>query len=196
MGKILTYILIAAILTILGLSISVSKLRGEKERYEANQKTLLGKVEYYKTRSGTNAASVQKLTLSYNELKENYAEVCKTAKDLNIQVKRLQSVSNTSTKTEVQINTVVKDSIVYIKGDPVNVTAFRWEDPWTGIQGVIRNDSIDLDVQSCDTLAQIVHKVPHKFWFIKWGCKAIRQEIVSKNPHTHITYTDYIELKK
>lgn len=196
MGKILTYILIAAILTILGLSISVSKLRGEKERYEANQKTLLGKVEYYKTRSGTNAASVQKLTLSYNELKENYAEVCKTAKDLNIQVKRLQSVSNTSTKTEVQINTVVKDSIVYIKGDPVNVTAFRWEDPWTGIQGVIRNDSIDLNVQSCDTLVQIVHKVPHKFWFIKWGCKAIRQEIVSKNPHTHITYTDYIELKK
>ncbi|WP_353739197.1 DUF6549 family protein, partial [Muribaculum intestinale] len=60
----------------------------------------------------------------------------------------------------------------------------------------IRGRDVELDVVSCDTIKQIIHRVPKKFWFIKWGCKAIRQEVVSTNPHTKITYTEYIELKK
>lgn len=46
-----------------------------------------------------------------------------------------------------------------------------------------------------DTLDQAVHRVPHRFWFIKWGTKAIRQDIVCRNPYSQITYSEYIELK-
>lgn len=37
-------------------------------------------------------------------------------------------------------------------------------------------------------------RVSQRFLFIRWGTKAIRQEVVSSNPHTRIVYTDYIKL--
>lgn len=195
MKKILIYALIALVLAVVGLSYTLHKERAEKDRYKANQTALLADVEHYKTKSGKDAASVQKLTLTYDELKKNYDDIVKTAEDLKIKVKRLQSVSNTSTETKVEIKTVVKDSIVYIKGEPIKTLAFDWRDPWTDVEGIIHKDSVNLNIQSTDTLVQFIHRVPHKFWFIKWGCKAIRQEIVSKNPHTNIVFTEYIELK-
>lgn len=195
MKKILIYALSIAVLAIVVEFIAIGNLSHEKARYEANQTALLADVEHYKTQSGKNAASVQKLTLTNAELKKNYDEVCKTAKDLRIEVKQLQSVTNTSTENNVEIKTVVKDSIVYVKGEPIKALAFDWKDPWTDVEGIIHNDSVNLNIQSTDTLVQFVHRVPHKFLFFKWGCKAIRQEIVSKNPHTDITYTEYIELK-
>lgn len=195
MKKILIYALVASVLAIVGLSYSLHREMQEKERYKANQTSLLADVEYYKTSCGLKAASVQKLTLTNKELEQNYSNLAKTAKDLQIKVKRLQAVSNTSTETKVEIRTIVKDSIVYIQGKPIKTLAFDWRDTWTDVEGIIHNDSVGLDIQSTDTLVQMVHRVPHKFWFIKWGCKAIRQDIVSKNPHTNITYTEYIELK-
>lgn len=195
MKKLFIISLIIAFLIIAVEFIALGKIRQERDRYKANQTALMNDVEHYKTESGKNAASVQKLTLSYAELKKNYDEVVKTAEDLKIKVKRLQSVSNTSTETKVEIKTVVKDSIVYIKGEPIKTLAFDWQDPWTDVEGIIHKDSVDLNVQTYDTIVQFVHKVPHKFLFFKWGCKAIRQEIVSKNPHTNIVYTNYIELK-
>lgn len=171
------------------------KISEERDRYKANQTALLADVEHYKTESGLNAASVQKLTLSYDELKKNYDDVVKTAKDLDIKLKRVQSVSTSATETMVVVKTVVKDSIIYRDGVIDKLSTFRWNDPWVKVDGEIEKDSVTLDVCSRDTLVQIVHRVPHKFWFIKWGTKAIRQEIVSKNPHTRITYNELIELK-
>lgn len=195
MKNILIYSVIALVLVVIGLSYSLHKAAQEKERYKSNQAALLDDVEHYKTKSGKNAASVQKLTLSYDELKKNYDDVVKTAEDLKISLKRAQSVSDTSTETKVEIKTVIKDSIVYVKGEPIKTLVFDWRDPWTDVEGIIHNDSVNLNIQSTDTLIQIVHKVPHKFLFFKWGCKAIKQDIVSKNPHTNIIYTNYIELK-
>lgn len=188
-------LLIASIMINIGQSISVRSLRAEKERYKANQTALLSEVEHYKTESGKNAATVQKLTLTHDELKKNYDEVCNTVEELKIKVKRLQSITNTSTQTKVEVRTIVKDSIVYRDGVINNLLTFQWADAWVSIDGKIEQNSVALDFCSTDTLVQMVHKVPHKFLFFKWGCKAIKQDIVSKNPHTNITYTEYIELK-
>lgn len=175
--------------------IAIGKIRQEKDRYKANQTALLADVEYYKTQSERNAASAMKLTLTYDELKKSYEDVCATAKDLGLQVKRLQSVSNTATQTKVEVKVPVHDTIIIHDGVIDKLSTFYWQDAWTNVEGLIRNDSVDLNIQSTDTLVQLVHRVPHKFLFFKWGCKAIRQDIVSKNPHTNIVFTDYIELK-
>lgn len=196
MKKILILLLIAAFAIIVGLRSSLHKTREERDRYRANQTALLSDVEHYKTESGKNAASVQKLTLTYNELKKNYDDVVATAKEFNIKVKRMQSVSTTATETRVNVVTQVRDSIIFRDSITQSIKIFRWNDPWVSIFGELNKDSVGIDVQSRDTIVQIVHRIPHKFWFIKWGTKAIRQEIVSKNPHTNIVYTDYIELKK
>jgi hypothetical protein len=168
----------------------------EKLRLELNQEALLADVQYYKTESGKNAASVQKLELSKSELEKHYKELTQTAKDLGIKIKRLESASTTITNTEVQITAPVRDSTLIVDNVPVVSKTFDWTDSWVSVSGIIQNNEVACDIQSVDTLTQIVHRVPKKFWFIKWGTKAIQQEIVNKNPHSKIVYTEYIELKK
>ena len=63
------------------------------------------------------------------------------------------------------------------------------------MNGVLDGDTFSAKIESVDTLQQVVHRIPKKFLFIKWGTKAIRQEVVSSNPHSKIVYTEYIELK-
>ena len=83
-------------------------------------------------------------------------------------------------------------NVVYVD----SLKHFEWRDlPWVAVAGTIRNGMVDLDVASVDTLMQIVHRVPKRFLFFRYGTKAIRQEVVSKNPHTRIVYSEYIELK-
>ena len=195
MKKQLLTVIGVLVLFLIASVVALRKARAEKERLEANQTALLSQVEYYTTKNGKSAADVRKLTLTVDELKQYNATLKKTADDLGIKLKRVQSASTTGVRTEVKFITQVRDSIVYRDSIIVPVKAFTWRDPWTDVMGVIERDSVDLSVQSVDTLTTIVHKVPHKFWFIKWGCKAIKQTVVSSNPHAKITYTEYIELK-
>ena len=102
-----------------------------------------------------------------------------------------------SSLTAVEVQTIVKDSIIYRDTSYLKVQAIRWKDPWINVDGLIMPDKkLDLRIQSVDTLFQVVHRVPKQWLFFRWGTKAIRQEVVSSNPHTKIVYSEYIELKK
>lgn len=195
MKKILLYVNVALILTVSVLSCWLNNVREEKKRLANNQEALLSDVDYYKTESGKNAASVLKLELSKSELENHCQELTKTIDDLKIKIGRIQSASTTITKTEVKIQTVVRDSIVY-RDLPVNLKVIKWRDPWVVLNGVLDGETFSANIESVDTLSQVVHRIPKKFLFIKWGTKAIRQEVVSSNPHSKIVYTEYIELKK
>ena len=173
----------------------VRSLKKERDRLENNQTALLSDVEYYKTESGKNAASVQKLELTKSELEKHCIDLTQTVKDLGIKVKRLQSASTTVTKTEVEIQTVVHDSIVY-RDRPVILKTINWKDPWIKLDGILDGDDFSAKIQSIDTLNHIAHRVPKKFLFFRFGTKAVRLEVVNKNPHSQIVYTEYIELKK
>lgn len=189
-------ITIAVLLAALAASVvGLKKERAEKERFKANQTALLSQVNYYATEGGKSAADVLKLTLTVNELEKSNEHLAKTADDLGIKLKRVLSASTTATETRVDTVTLVRDSIIYRDNVVIPVKAFDWADPWTSVSGVIERDSVDLSVSSVDTLTTIVHKVPHKFLFFTWGCKAIKQTVVSANPHTKITYNEYIEVK-
>lgn len=195
MRKILVYANIFLIISVLGLSFLLNNAREEKKRLANNQKSLLSDVEYYKTESGKNAASVQKLELTRSELEKHCKDLTQTVEDLGIKVKRLQSASTTVTKTEVEIQTVVRDSIVY-RDRPVILKAINWEDPWIKLDGILDGIDFSAKIQSVDTLSHIAHRVPKKFLFFRFGTKAVRLEVVNKNPHSKIVYTEYIELKK
>lgn len=170
-------------------------LKEEKERLTGNQQALMEKVEYYQTEAGKSAASVQRLQLSYSELEDNYSQVCKVADELKVKLKRIEAASTTQTATEVEVNTTVRDSIVHRDTlPPLKLQAIEWKDPWVTVVGELKGKDLRLNITSVDTLTQIVHRIPKKFWFIKYGTKAIRQEIRSSNPHTKIVYTEYIEL--
>lgn len=172
------------------------RLKTEKERLAGNQQALLEKAEYYETEAGKSAASVQRLQLSYSELEDNYSQVCKVSNDLRIKIKRMEAATTTQTKTEVEVQTTVRDTVIIRDTlPPLKLQAIEWRDPWVTVTGGLAGKELKLNISSVDTLTQIVYRVPKQFWFIKYGTKAIRQEIVSSNPHTKIVYTEYIELE-
>lgn len=194
------YLIIACVALVLfcGSLLGIIKdLYQEKDRLTLNQEALMEEVAFYQTEAGKSAASVQTLELKSAELERYNQDLTKTISDLNIKLKRVEATATTATQTSIEIRTVVKDSIVYVDSSLMKLPAIKWTDPWVNVDGVILPDStVDLNIQSVDTLYQVIHRVPKKFWFIKYGTKAIRQEIVSSNPHTKIVYSEYIELSK
>lgn len=194
MKKILGYIVIALSIILLIIGNMLAKERKENKRLEQNQESLLSDVNHYKTEAGDWAASVMILKLSKEEIENHCDDLNQTIKDLNLKLKRVQSAATTSTKTDVEINVPVRDSIVY--RDRIDtIKCIEYIDPWIQLKGCFDKGLFSGSINSNDTITQIVHRVPKKFLFIKYGTKAIRQEVVCKNPHTKIVFTEYIELK-
>lgn len=195
MSKISLYANIALVITVAILFSWLQNVRQEKNRLANNQEALLSDVDYYKTEAGNSAASVQMLELSKSELEKHCTDLTKTVQDLNIKVKRIQAAAQTATKTEVEIKTVVRDSIVY-RDRPVSLKVINWRDPWVSLNGVLDGENFSAKIESVDTLTHVIHRVPKKFLFFRYGVKAIKLDVVSKNPHSKIVFTEYIELKK
>lgn len=170
------------------------QLRKENKQLNADRAAFLSSNEFYITENEKQAASVLKLTLDCDELRQKNSKLVQYAEDLGIKLKRIESAHTTATEDNIKVVTILKDTVIN-KVENVVAKKIEWNDAWTNINGIINKDSINLDIEIRDTIFTIVHKVPHKFWFIKWGCKAIRQEVVSTNPHTKLTYNEYIELK-
>ena len=189
-------IIFAAAAALIGLLVHVALgYKSEAERLAINQRSLLEQADYYRTRDSLSAASVEALRLKSSELERYRADLVAEVAALNIKVSRLQSVSQTATATTVEIREVVRDSIVYVAGSVDTLRCIEFADPHVTFTGCEYGGRFSGTVELRDTLVQAVHRVPKRWWFFRWGTKAIRQEIVSKNPHTRIVYSEYIEVK-
>lgn len=167
-------------------------LYGENQRLERNQHSLFSDVEFYQTRAGESAASVEALELELDEFREHRAADIERIKALDIRLRRAESYAMSATESHYEATLPLRDTIII--RDTVRI--FEGGDRWSKIRGIINVDSIAYTLHSVDTLYQVVHRVPRRFWFIRYGTKAIRQEIVSSNPHTQLVYTEYIELPR
>lgn len=165
----------------------------QNQKLTRNQNALLSQTKYYKTRDSLNAASIEKLTLTSAQFKDRQAESAKLIKNLSLKLRRVESVSTQAVETTRLITDtlIVRDSMIKI----------NYADPYLSIKGQVSRPScapekavLKAEIISYDTLVQVVHRVPRKFLFFRFGTKAIRQEIVSKNPYTKITYAEYVEI--
>lgn len=164
----------------------------DNDRLRCNQQSLIEGVTYYKTKTDESAASVQALQLQVQEFRHLHAEDAQRIKELGIRLRRAESYAVTSTHTTLRDTIVVRDTVVV--GD--SISSFSGGTRWHTIAGILWGDSLAYEVHTVDTLRQVVHRVPRKFLFIRYGTKGIRQEVWSSNPNTTIVYTEYIELKR
>lgn len=181
-------------------------LRGESERTKENQDILLhnGRVEIGRTQSGRPRASVQAITLKTSDLKcTPDSLLAVNRKELKIKNSRIMAAATTSTTTQVD----VKAAIQPVPHDtcsrslsglyrPPDVSQVSWSDPWITLRGDIEGDSMQVHIESRDTLQMIVHRVPKKFLFFRYGTKGVRMEVVSQNPHSRLSYPRIIMFKK
>ena len=188
-------LIIILVIIIFFLSRSLHRQRQENDRLSSNQTALFQDISYYRTRDSLSAASVERLTLTKKELEQNCEALARDIKDLKIKLKREQSVSQARIETEHIIRTVVRDSLI-VRDRVDTLQCIDYHDNYLTLSGCIEHNHFSGHIMSRDTLLQVIHRVPHRWWFIKWGTKAVRQEIVSKNPHTHVVYSRYIELKR
>ena len=176
------------------------RYRRENRRLTQNQHALAAGIERYRTRLGQEAASVQALRLRCAEFEELRAADAAEIRRLGIKLRRLEAAARTATATQVEIRTPVRDTVVVRLSDTLVVRdtlrLFRWRDAWVRVEGAVTADSVLCRVESADTLRQVVHRIPRRFLFIRWGTKALRQEIVPSNPHTRIVYSEYVKIER
>ena len=176
-----------------------SEMRQENERLSNNQDILLhnGEVELGRTPSGKSVASSTALHLAASELRRKPDSLlAKTVKELNIKNSRVMAASGTPSSTQVDmVAAIATDSLQDEVTPRGSVSAetdapkhVQWSDPWISLRGTIEGDTLRAHIESRDTLQMIVHRVPRKFLFFRFGTKAVRMEAVSQNPHTTLSY--------
>lgn len=154
-------------------------------------------------------AAAEVLQLRCREFERLRAGDAERIRQLGIRLRRVEAAATLATATEIDVQVPLHDTIVRRDFAAVcdsgrlaaavrfdTVRSFRWRDPWVTVEGRIRGDSVACRVESVDTLRQVVHRVPRRFLFIRFGTKAVRQEIVSSNPHTRIVYAEYVRFAK
>ncbi|MCL2131770.1 MAG: hypothetical protein FWH36_04880 [Lentimicrobiaceae bacterium] len=179
-GYLVSIVIVAASLVSLG--ISVNSCRNQKQRgdrLEDNQVALLEDVTYYKTSDSLNAVSVQVLTLTKSEYEKHFSDLEAENKRLKLDNKRLESAMRTATKSEYSNLEMQWQERMDGKIDTMRCVDYA--DGYLTFKGCDEEIVLKADIFIVDTLVQFVHRVPKQWRFFKWGTKAVRQEVLSKN---------------
>ncbi len=190
------YAVVATVLAVCGLR----HYRAEISRLRQNQNALTSEIEYRRTESGAQAAATEILQLRCAEYEKLRADDARRIRELGIKLRRLEAAATLAAEQRIEAAAPLHDTVVVRQCDTVlirdTVRFFRWRDAWCRVEGTVLPDSVVCRVESIDTLRQIIHRVPRRFLFIRWGTKAIRQEIIPANPHTRIVYAEYVRMER
>lgn len=168
-----------------------------------------GKVEIGQTQAGKPMASVSAMSLKPSILKRiPDSLLAATSKDLKVKPRRMVAAIKTSSLATADIHAAITTDSIYDEADkdsnvllsyhsyPRSPQQVSWSDPWMSLRGTIRGDSFTARIESRDTLQMIIHRVPKRFLFFRYGTKGVRMDVVSQNPHTRLSYPKVILFAK
>ena len=186
------YIIVIVILA--ACYISFSHLKNENKMLKANQETLLDSVKSFKVSDSLKAITVGNLELSLKQYKKYHADDAILIKQLKGQ--KPEVVIKPSLQTEYKIRTELKDSIIYKD----TLKTILYKSKWNYISGFINKDTINLSIVNYDELLITESLQKKKFLFFRlpisiFGYKRKVLNVISKNPNTKITSTEYITIK-
>lgn len=165
--------------------------------------------------------SIGRLRMTIGELEELRREDAERIRALGVGLRNVRTYTLTTTSTLLDTLLVASPQSTVEKGvrterladslnserltdslnserlaDNLTDTTIHWRDPWVDLSLTPQPDgSTHLHLLCHDTLTQVVHRIPHRWWIFRWGTKALRQEIRSSNPHTKIVYAEHIEVE-
>ena len=153
----------------------------EKERFEANQTTLMTSLNNFKFRDSLNAVENGRLKLNLSELKELREADFKLIKELKLRPKDVETIT--------KVKVVTRDSIIFQLKD----SCINYESEWTKVSGCIGDT---LSIETSDSIAFIAHKeYKHKFLFFRWGLERAKVKIINFNPRSSVKSPEWIDLK-
>lgn len=170
------------------------------QELDRDRHSLIARFEALQSRHDTLSAHCEVLRLDRNEFQQLYYDEAERLKALRIRLRRLESLALSITESNIKAAAPLRDTVYIVRHDslvrPDTLRHFSWNDGWNRIEGLITPDTIHCHLQATDTLRQIIHRIPRRFLFLRWGTKALRQEIHNTNPSTQIIYTDYLIIER
>lgn len=174
----------------------IGQITDERNQYQQNTYSLLSDIEELRIDSSLQAHQVQTLSLSLDEYKQYRAADAQTIADLKLKIKHVSAVAKQELEVNVPISAFVKDSVIVADNISDTIQTISYKDQYVSFDGNIQHDSLTAQFHVPVTLTQVLYKVPkHKFLWWSWGCKAIKQVIITNNPYVQLNYSEYIEIK-
>jgi len=181
------------------LSRSRTNLRSDVERLGNNIGTLTEDLWTEKTKSGDLMYQTGILVMERNEIKRYYEDdVLKELKNVSVRLKRLESISNTTTESTHIIETTIRDSIRLVDGvedeNPLRIIEYKSE--WLDFSQVSYLDHAKTTIVKRDSLIQVVYWPTKEGFFLFRIFKKkppLEQKIRSADPNSIITYSRFIK---
>lgn len=194
--KAILFLSVALAVTIIGGVLYFGELTNKNKRLQSNQEVLLKECDTLRTENGKSMARVKQLELTASEFEESCTQLAEQVAELGIKNRQLQFLVHANSSTILRIDTITRDSIVYIKeeGRIDTLRCFEFNDGWVQANGCINKAGrLQADFVSNDTVLIVAHKVPKRFLFFRYGCKYIELNVTTSNPHTRLESARYIK---
>lgn len=163
----------------------------ERVRHASNVAALVSENQALYARLADSSYSLPRMRMTSGELSDYRPQLASEIANLGIRLRRVESLTHLAT-------TLHLDTLIYTPAPLLSdsLCRLRWRDSWVSLSVDVRPSGSHIEFSSCDTLFQVVRRVPYRWWIFSFGTKAIRQEIRSSNPHTHLVYAEYIEIER
>ena len=194
MKKTLIIIATTTLLLFIGCGWVILCQRSENRRLADNNRTLTERLAHATALANSQRLSIGRLRMTIGELEELRPTHAQRIEQLGINLRNARALTLTATHT-------LLDTLLPPPPSPERLsdsitTPIHWSDEWVSLTLTPHPDGTHLQFVSHDTLTQVVHRIPYKWWIFRWGTKALRQEIRSSNPHTKLVFSEYIEIEK
>lgn len=203
------------LLATIGLLVSLHRqnraLREETERLTANYRAMTDTVTARHTASGRSTRTLSTLTLTPDELTSSltsaYDSRLTTITDLGIKAKRVNELTTVGTVTQLKAELTEASDEGAMPTEPASEAddcalatprrsdevgrKLAYHDPWIDI--VVADTQTTLTIR--DTLTLVEHRVPRRFWFLRFGTKLIRREAVASCPYTEVVMAEQVLIR-
>ncbi len=190
----ITFIAAVLLFFVVGLVKQLAQSKQNFNRLEESFAVSNQQVVSYKTLNGKQAAKIQVLQLRNSELQIIYPEILAEVRNLRIKPRLVNHYSETVIHHKKEVVTLLKDSLVF---DTIVNQVFNYADEFYSVKGKLQKDSIYFDINSTDSLIQVVYRGKRKRpWLWVFSGRELEQAIYSKNPHSTIIYSKTISITK
>lgn len=166
----------------------------EKARLQNSFAAANTTIRYYKTENGRLAAQTNALQLRYNEVQQIYPKVIEEIRNLDLKPKHVTEYTETVVKSEKEIVTHLKDSIIH---DTIRARVFNYRDSFYTVTGVAVGDTQQVKISSVDSLIQVVYKGErYRPWLWIFSKRRLQQVVTPKNPNNKIMYSRTIQISR
>ena len=175
---------------------SARKSRNQKEMYRNDLIAYKDGLETMRDKNGHLITKNGILQLRIKDMKEMYdKEVVQTLKDMNIRLRKMESISFTGIESTHEIKTTLIDSVRIVDAEMQPIKYINYKSKWLDFYQVQYGDLAKTKIVKRDSIIQVVYK-PRKPGFILFRPfkqkPPLEQKIRMADPNTIVKYNKYI----